>query len=184
MTEDEIRAKLAELAASAALPRDPNDPVQMDYHSEYLVSNLWARIKRRVLKRDQKLCQSCGGRGIIVHHRSYAAEVLRGEADEMLATVCEPCHNNIHFKPDGTKRGEAEWDAVFIAGQHQRDFPEPKIDLRRARPIPPPEWQTMTALQRGLWRQRVQALTLEKRAAKGDRDSAALLEQLRAQGRA
>ena len=184
MTQEELRAKLDEMAAGLAIPRDLNDPIQMDYHAEYLPSKLWAKIKRRILKRDQKVCLSCGGKGIVVHHKSYAPEVLGGEADEMLATVCEPCHHNIHFNADGTKREESEWEAALIAGQHQREIPEPKIDLRRRRPILPPEWSQMTSLQRSLWSQRAQAMTLEKRAEKGDRQAAELLELLRAKGRA
>ncbi len=67
-----------------------------------------------------------------MHHRSYERDVLEGKNDAMLATVCEGCHNIIHFTDDGSARPEEEWDSVFLAGQHQEDIPPVgKIDLRR-----------------------------------------------------
>ena len=160
---DECDRKLA-LPLSAG---PETDVMLMDYHSVYLPSKLWAKIRRRVLKRDQKVCQSCGGRGSLVHHRSYERDVLEGKADHMLATVCEGSHDRIHFDDHGLKRPEGEWDAVFLAGQHQIEFPEPTIDLRLKTQPRPNGWGRMTARQKGRWTHRVNVLICEKHIAKG-----------------
>lgn len=180
-TLDEIYATLADLKAEAEARarRGPEtDVMLMDYHTEYLPSKLWAKIKRRVLKRDGKKCQSCGGYGIVVHHRSYEREVLEGNADHLLATVCEGCHNIIHFLEDGTRRPEAEWDAVLLGGQHQTDVSEPKIDLRLQRPIYPTGWSRMTARQHAIWMRLYSIRLCEKHVAKGHKQYERLLREL------
>lgn len=158
---DEIRRMIDELRN---LPMEEGDVTLMDYHSEYLKSPLWRKIKRRVLKRDNNICGSCGGIGNIVHHRSYSREVLEGNADHMLATVCEGCHNIIHFDNDKSRRSEEESERVFLAGQRQTDFPLPHIDLRRRSQRQPVEWPRMTAVQRELWNKKAQQLLRERKA--------------------
>jgi 5-methylcytosine-specific restriction endonuclease McrA len=139
----------------------------MDYHTEYLQSALWRKIKRRVLKRDSKICMLCSGEGTIVHHCSYDQEVLKGDADHLLVTVCEGCHNIIHFDDTGQKRPEVEWKNMHTQRQIQVNFPEPKIDLRRLSQRKPLEWPRMTAIQKNLWCQRARQLAAEKKVAHG-----------------
>ena len=117
---------------------DENSPVLQDYNSEYLPSKLWKSIKRRVLKRDGKVCQLCTGRGGIVHHRSYDLEVLEGSADYLLVTLCEGCHSLVHFDDSGCKRTPSETHGICATHQLQREFPEPSVDLRLAAPKKPP----------------------------------------------
>lgn len=141
---------------AAARPRRIVDVMLMDYREQYLASSRWRRIKKRVFARDKGICQSCGGRGSQVHHRSYARDVLEGKNDAMLATVCAGCHNIIHFKDDGSPRPEEDWDYVFLAGQHQTDIPPVgKIDLRRPVFNLPPGFDStrMTSRQFELFRQ-------------------------------
>jgi hypothetical protein len=90
-----------------ALTEDPNF-VYSGEHREYLASNLWRRIRLRVLKRDGRICFRCGGPGNVVHHRSYAYDVRNGDNVAPLATVCEDCHETIHFLPDGSKRPQED----------------------------------------------------------------------------
>jgi len=54
------------------------DVIAMDYWREYIASPLWRKIKRHVLKRDEKTCFHCGGAAVLVHHRSYERPVLSG----------------------------------------------------------------------------------------------------------
>ena len=169
---DEAHRKLALGPASVT------DVTLKDYHTEYLTSKLWAKIKRRVLKRDQKVCQSCGGGGSFVHHRSYERDVLEGNADHMLTTVCEGCHSRIHFDDDGQKRPEAKWDAVFLAGQHRTDFPEPKVDLRLSTQPRSSGWGRMTSNQRIQWAHRLNVLICEKHIALGHPQWDRTLQQL------
>lgn len=69
----------------------------------YLASELWATIRIRVLNRDSHECCRCGGRATQVHHRSYELNVLRGENDRQLMSVCGKCHRFAEFRCDGRK---------------------------------------------------------------------------------
>lgn len=140
--------------------------LEMDYHKEYLQSYLWRKIKKRVLERDKRTCQSCGGGGNVVHHRSYAQDVLEGKNDAMLSTVCSGCHQLIHFADNGVRRTDAECDALLLQGQKQTWLPEIKIDLRMHVPERPAEWSRMTAVQHSLWHDRYAELRLAKVRAK------------------
>jgi hypothetical protein len=171
LSNEQLLSELAELrvaaaakaAARAAGKVDPFDLASEDYE-KYLRSALWRRIKKRVLTRDGGWCLCCGGKGTVVHHRSYAPEVMRGEDDEQLATVCDGCHDIIHFCDDGSKRPETEQDAILQAGQRQTDYPEPVVDLRRPMARSKPRlWHRMTAVQRSLWLTRYQELAAAKR---------------------
>jgi 5-methylcytosine-specific restriction endonuclease McrA len=126
------------------------DVMEMDYHSQYLKSARWRKIKKRILERDQSICQCCGGHGRYVHHRNYLRETLMGDDDSMLATVCGGCHNLIHFDESGRKRSIEETDKEFVAGQRQTDIPEIDLDLRR-KFQPPANYQRLTAVQIRLW---------------------------------
>ncbi|CAN7782845.1 hypothetical protein LJR175_008249 [Variovorax sp. LjRoot175] len=154
LTPDDLARMFRELEErAAARPKRITDVMLMDYQGQYLPSALWKEIKERVLERDQRICQSCGGRGSVVHHRSYERDVLEGRNDAMLATVCSGCHNIIHFTDDGKPRPEEEWDAILLAGQHQTDIPPiGKIDLRKPVLPRPPNYERMTARQLGLFR--------------------------------
>jgi hypothetical protein len=86
-----------------------------DYQA-YLLSPLWKRIKRRVLKRDRRICQCCKAAANIVHHRRYTREVLAGGDDSQLASICEGCHNTIHEDGHGAWRSVEETDRLLVAG--------------------------------------------------------------------
>jgi 5-methylcytosine-specific restriction endonuclease McrA len=151
-TEEEMNAAFLEVAATLAQPRKRSKDVMLqDYYSEYLRSPLWRRIKKRVLKRDGRICQSCGGTGTMVHHRSYERDVMEGKDDSMLATLCDGCHELIHFCEDGRKREPEEVDQLLLAGQRQTWIPAIHIDLRRRIPELPGSWRRLTATQRRLW---------------------------------
>lgn len=123
---------------------------QQDYR-EYLKTPLWRKISRRVLKRDKRVCRCCTGNANQVHHRSYAPDVMRGENDDELASVCEGCHNYIEFDELGNPRDPEETDRLLLEGGRDRDYPAPKVDLRRKFPQLPSEWKRMSAIQRSLW---------------------------------
>lgn len=57
----------------------------------------WRRIRYRVLVRDGFACQRCGKTQdqaeLHVHHLDGDA---RNDADENLATLCRPCHQDQH----------------------------------------------------------------------------------------
>lgn len=105
----------------------------MNYRA-YLKSPLWAKIRRRVLRRDQHRCQSCGGRARQVHHGRYDDATLSGETLEHLFSLCGRCHEAVSFNAYGQKRSmkeQAEWTEVL------RKPAKPKQKKRRNRPAVP-----------------------------------------------
>ncbi len=134
-------------------------PVQSNFfqnyatYDDYRKSSLWRKIRRRVLKRDGNICLRCGGKAIMVHHRSYAEEVLAGNNDDDLASICEGCHNFISCDDAGRKRSAKETERLLLLRDESTNFPPPKVDLRLQSQPPkyPPEWGRMSAVQRSAW---------------------------------
>jgi hypothetical protein len=165
-TPEEIRRELDQLKEESKLKsKKPKDVLLMDYQTEYLKSTLWRKIKERILARDKKQCVYCGGVAEVVHHRSYSREVLEGNADLMLVSLCNACHDFIHFDSSGQGRAPEESDRILIYEQPPRDFPEPSVDLRRDRHSnKPAEWPRMNDIQRRGWLARYQELYAARRA--------------------
>ena len=92
-------------------------------YQEYLRSDDWAVIRKRVLARNPE-CRCCGRPASQVHHWDYEADVLLGLRDNLLLSVCEPCHEGIEF--DGTdKRPLDQVQKVLLArlpGNAQRQI--------------------------------------------------------------
>ena len=78
-----------------------------DGYAEYLRSDAWQAIERRVVRRDL-YCITCGNLPRVVHHRSYAPSVIAGNDDSQLLSLCNDCHKAIHTRPDGTKREDLD----------------------------------------------------------------------------
>ena len=156
-TLDELREKLNRQS------RSTKDVMALDYQTEYLVSYLWRKIKRRIFIRDNKRCRYCGGVAEVVHHRSYDREVLEGNADQMLVSLCNACHNFLHFDDDGLRRSMKVAEQIFLHEPPQSDFPEPIRGLRfGALPV---KWDRMNQIQRDGWVARDKQLNESRRAA-------------------
>jgi 5-methylcytosine-specific restriction endonuclease McrA len=167
---EQLASVFAEL--SADLQRERENPIEYRRslaaqnplavpYDEYRRTPLWRKIKRRVLKRDDNRCRRCGGGAAIVHHRSYEEEVMLGNNDEQLASICEGCHNIIHFDDSGKGRSAEETDRMLLTRDENTSFPTPKVDMRRTMRIAlPPEWPRMTAVQRGAWNNEYQRLKI------------------------
>lgn len=76
----------------------------MNSHLDYLVSPLWRSIRGRILARDRNTCQACGRMADTVHHKSYDREVLTGNRDVDLISLCNSCHESIEFSWNGTAK--------------------------------------------------------------------------------
>jgi hypothetical protein len=142
-------------------------------YQRYRETPLWRKIRRRVLKRDERVCRCCRGEATQVHHRSYAPEVMRGENDDELVSLCEGCHNHIEFDDFGKERTDQETDRLLLEGRADIDYPAPKVDLRRTFPQHPREWDRMSAIRRSLWDEeyrRLRELRLCTKANRGRRD--------------
>lgn len=72
-------------------------------YPEYLRSDLWAAIRRRVFKEISDKCNACNAPATEVHHRDYKTHMLLGHYIGDLVPLCRTCHNHIEFNSDGTK---------------------------------------------------------------------------------
>jgi len=65
-------------------------------------SSVWRRARKRVLVRDNYLCQRCLHNGrlspaVIVHHIEHLSEHPdKALFEENLESVCTSCHNKLH----------------------------------------------------------------------------------------
>lgn len=65
-------------------------------YKEYLNSPQWAKIRNKVLQRDDFKCSICGSyRGLQVHHLNYNHFKNEENYLEDLMTVCNECHEKI-----------------------------------------------------------------------------------------
>ncbi len=119
---------------------------KMDYNTEYLKSKLWAKIKRRILRRDNSECKLCGEKTAIVHHRSYDKDVLEGKNDSQLISLCEGCHGYVHFTINGEKRSAIESDLIIKSKNIDSSVIIDKIHLGKI--ILPNNWKWMNGVQR------------------------------------
>lgn len=75
------------------------------FHSyqDYLDSELWDSIRKKVMSRDKKLCK-CGSRATQVHHKSYDLTTMKGKDLSKLVAICEECHLHTHFYREGVSK--------------------------------------------------------------------------------
>jgi 5-methylcytosine-specific restriction endonuclease McrA len=73
---------------------------------DYLASDAWKAIRRRVLARDKWTCQDCNARAGDVHHETY--DRFGHEELDDLASLCRSCHDVRHGRkksPDPHQKG-------------------------------------------------------------------------------
>lgn len=67
---------------------------QASYH-EYLTTDKWKKIKKKVLERDKYICQGClVAEAVLVHHLTYSN--IYNEFAFELVSLCQECHNRVH----------------------------------------------------------------------------------------
>lgn len=105
-------ARIEEMAADRLAGKFPEDRetilVRLGYgdYESYLLSPLWRKIRRRILKRGGFICVRCGDRATHVHHLAYTQAVLKGDDDSELVSGCAPCHKKVEFDESGGRRPE------------------------------------------------------------------------------
>ncbi len=63
----------------------------------------WAKIRKRIIERDNFACRICGDgveAGLNVHHKDYDRT---HNSNDNLVTLCVPCHRGVHaegYKPE------------------------------------------------------------------------------------
>lgn len=69
-------------------------------YSAYLRSPEWKQVRGRVIRRDGKTCQHCGGRATQVHHTKYTKAHRQGDFRKQptrnLIALCKSCHEKAH----------------------------------------------------------------------------------------
>jgi hypothetical protein len=115
----------------------------------YWSSPFWKKIRRKVLKRDQRVCLVCEGKANQVHHRSYTLAVLNGDDDSQLVTVCAGCHAVIHRDDSGRERPIEKWDAILYSKNFNTDFLPSDAELNHGLPV---NWKRMSARKRIAWK--------------------------------
>ncbi len=67
----------------------------IDPYDEYLESEAWANMRRKVMSRAKDLCEGCGSKvATEVHHLTYAH--VGHEFMFELVALCHQCHERIH----------------------------------------------------------------------------------------
>lgn len=66
-------------------------------YREYLQSDLWKRIRARVMSREGGKCRVCGVKATQVHHKDYGDEVMAGEDLKRLVPLCGKHHDEIEW---------------------------------------------------------------------------------------
>lgn len=79
-------------------------PTTKSVYEAYLASKEWKAIRGRVLERDGYRCYDCGHKANQVHHLSYAPEVMAGNDDSQLMSLCRECHRERH--PEKRRKGK------------------------------------------------------------------------------
>ena len=77
-------------------------------YKDYLKSEMWSAIRRRVFDARGMNCMGCGKKSQCVHHSSYDTDVLLGEKIDALYPLCNRCHGKIELKKNGKKEYSAE----------------------------------------------------------------------------
>lgn len=123
-TPEEREKIRAAILASPNFPRGPKHYAythgQSQRHRDARRSYQYGQWRTSVFERDDHTCQKCGdnrGGNLRAHHiKSFAKyPELRFDVSNGL-TLCHPCHELEHFKPDSTrnvrklKRGERLWN--------------------------------------------------------------------------
>jgi hypothetical protein len=105
-----------------------------DYKA-YLDSDLWKRIRTRVLASDPA-CVRCGKPATQVHHSRYRKKDLLGKTLNSLFPVRGGCHYRSEFRTDGEKLPprEATWKLVGTSRTPKREGWTKEAAVNRARP--------------------------------------------------
>ena len=62
-------------------------------YKNYLRSELWKKIRSRILRRSKGRCEICHvNPARQVHHKRYSKKVLTGNDDSGLVAICDECH--------------------------------------------------------------------------------------------
>jgi len=73
-------------------------------YGQYLGSDLWDRVRKKVFASKGTRCWLCPGRGTQIHHNRYHLNDLVGKVIDFMFPICDPCHHLVEFDAKGEKR--------------------------------------------------------------------------------
>lgn len=83
-------------------------------YTEYLESELWAKIRAKVLNSNNGKCRLCRDPATVVHHRNYKPITMKGVGwKKSLIPLCNKCHYRLEFDGD-VKTPGANVDAKYL----------------------------------------------------------------------
>lgn len=72
-------------------------------YKEYLKSELWKTIKKKVINSNNGKCKYCDRKSTQVHHTSYDFDTMSGKNLRYLHPVCSACHKTGYKKQKAVK---------------------------------------------------------------------------------
>ena len=64
-------------------------------YKKYLKSDIWKKLRKKIMVRDKNICVDCGGKATEVHHLNYNYLHTEKESDYCVS-LCHNCHKKRH----------------------------------------------------------------------------------------
>jgi len=71
-----------------------------DSYKDYLASETWRAIRRKVYAAKGGSCHLCGERATELHHNRYHTNDLSGKCIRFINPICRVCHKGIEFRDE------------------------------------------------------------------------------------
>lgn len=73
-------------------------------YREYLKSDLWRAIRRKVYALKGRVCHLCPNQADALHHNRYHKNDLLGKKLDFIHPICNRCHERIEFQMENGRR--------------------------------------------------------------------------------
>ena len=91
----DLRQSSYKIALKRINPTDGHVELYYISYKEYLLTDVWDKLRKKILQRDGHRCVICNSNHHLhVHHRTY--ENCGAEDDNDLVTLCSSCHKTFH----------------------------------------------------------------------------------------
>lgn len=121
--QSERRAELSEQKQAAiAEEMKEKDEQWWRQYNEYLRTQHWHDIRKKVLDRDGGVCQAClRNKATTAHHLSYNLYNLLGRSAAFeLVAICHTCHKTIHPRMAETQNNLILYNPYLNGGNNDR----------------------------------------------------------------
>lgn len=104
-------------------------------YGDYLSSDIWRGIRRRVYTQHGRRCYICHEKATELHHNSYCKPVLEGTTIKFIYPLCHECHVKIEFR-DGRKQSMVRVVGSFWS-LYLSHFESDKKQIQKTKPDKP-----------------------------------------------